>query len=82
MDLYCGELEKCIWVTEKYGFRHVEFEVLVTYPSRNVQEAVRYVSLELWREDGAGGQELGVLSTQKVNKAMVTDNSTQGVGAP
>lgn len=54
----------------------------MTYPSRNVQEAVRYVSLELWREDGAGGQELGVLSTQKVNKAMVTDNSTQGVGAP
>lgn len=45
--LYFGELEEYIWVTEKYGHRHVEFEVLITHPRRNIQEAVRYVILEL-----------------------------------
>ena len=77
MDLCCGELEECIWVTEEYGFRHVDFEVLKTHPSRNVQKAVRYVALEL----KTGDQDLGVLSTEKVIKAMLLDITTQGEGS-
>lgn len=68
-----------MWVTENYGFRCVEFEVLMAYPSRSVQEAV--VGLEFRREDRTGGQNLGVLSTENATKTMVLHNITQGEGA-
>lgn len=67
-----------MWVTEKYGFRGVGFEVLMEYPSRNVQEAV--MGSEFRRENRTGSQNVRVLSTENTTKTMVLHNITQGEG--
>lgn len=64
-------------MTGEYGFRHVEFEMLMAHASGNVQETARYVVLEVRRKDRAGGQDLGVLNTEKAIKATVLDSITQ-----
>lgn len=74
MDLYCGELEECIWVTEEYA---LDMLILRCLRHIQVQKAVRCVALEL----KTGDQDLGVLSTEKVIKAMLLDITTQGEGS-
>ena len=80
MDLSCGELKESIWVTEEYGFTHVYFELLMTHANKNVQQAVRYVVLEIRREDRTKDQDLRILRAEKVIKDMVLDINTQREG--
>ena len=52
----------------------------MTHANKNVQQAVRYVVLEIRREDRTKDQDLRILRAEKVFKDMVLDINTQREG--